>query len=166
MVNKILISSCLIGENVRFDGRNKFINHPIIAQWQQQGRLITVCPEVAGGLGIPRDPCEINGGNGLDVLKHHARVLSNHGIDHTDNFITGANHALELAQRYSIKIAIFKKNSPSCGNHQIYDGSFSGITIQGSGVAAALLQENGIRVFNETELEPAVQYLSQLEQLI
>lgn len=105
MIEKILISSCLIGENVRFDGRNKFINHPIIAQWQQQGRLIAVCPEIAGGLCVPRAPCEINGGNGLGVLEHRARVLSNQGIDHTDNFIAGANHALKLAQQHSIKIA-------------------------------------------------------------
>ncbi len=164
MSKKILISSCLIGENVRFDGRNKFINHSIIERWQQEECLIAVCPEVAGGLGVPREPCEIIAGTGIQVLQRQARVVSKSGFDHTDNFISGAHFALELAQQHSIKMAILKKNSPSCGNHQIYDGTFSGTAIAGAGVAAALLQENGICVFNETELEQAKQYHTQLAE--
>ncbi|WP_405602660.1 MULTISPECIES: 2-thiouracil desulfurase family protein [unclassified Pseudoalteromonas] len=52
-MEKILVSSCLLGQPVRYDGRGHAILHPQLNLWQKQNRLIVFCPEVAGGLPIP-----------------------------------------------------------------------------------------------------------------
>ena len=160
---KILTSGCLLGLKVRYHGGDAFCDNPIIKKWHQEGRLVAVCPEVSAGLSAPRESSEIVGGTGIDVLRKSAKVLSHAGFDKTGAFIKGANHALSIALKHNIKIAILKKNSPSCGNTTIYDGTFSGKIAAGSGVTAALLAENGIRVFNDDQLNEAFEYLTSLE---
>jgi uncharacterized protein YbbK (DUF523 family) len=163
-MQKILISGCLVGQNVRYDGNNKLINDSLLEKWRQEGRLVSTCPEVSGGLPIPRPPCQIVGeGGGTAVLAGKAKVFSNNGIDRTNEFLAGANIALRIAQQHDIKIAILKASSPSCGNNEIYDGSFSGSKIPGMGVTSALLSQHGVKVFNEDEVGEVEKYLSQLE---
>ncbi|PIZ04916.1 MAG: DUF523 domain-containing protein [Gammaproteobacteria bacterium CG_4_10_14_0_8_um_filter_38_16] len=162
-MEKILISGCLLGQKVRYHGGDAFCDDLIIKKWQQEDRLIAICPEVSAGLSVPRESSEIVGGTGIDVLRKSAKVLSHTGFDKTEAFIKGAKHALTVALKYNIKIAILKKNSPSCGNTTVYDGTFSGTVTAGSGVTAALLKENGMRVFNDDQLHEALEYLIALE---
>lgn len=133
----ILISACLLGCACRFDGRANF-NEDINAL-RQKYKVIIVCPEVDGGLPIPRIPCEIVG----------ERVINKEGEDKTQNFLRGAEIALYQAQKYGASIAILKAKSPSCGSGQIYDGTFTGTLINEDGFTTRLLKKHGIRVYNE-----------------
>ena len=156
MNKKILVSACLLGELVRYN-REILPDCPsILKEWEQAGRLISVCPEILGGLTVPRSPAEIQGGNGKDVLVGKARVMNINGQDVTQSFLAGAREALRLAEENGIEYAILKARSPSCGNKAIYDGSFSGTIIEGQGVTAALLGQSGIQVLNEDDIEKIV----------
>jgi uncharacterized protein YbbK (DUF523 family) len=155
-MNKILISSCLLGNPVRYDGKIKPLQSSLIRLWKNEGRLIEFCPEVAGGLTIPRDPAEITGdGGGGSVLTGSAKVIDITGKDVSAQFIAGAYMALELCKKYHIRIAILTDGSPSCGSTQIYNGKFSKEKVQGVGVTTALLQEYGIQVFSPDNLDAA-----------
>lgn len=112
-----------------------------------------VCPEVAGGLGVPRPPAEIVGG----------RVLTRAGDDVSSAFVAGAQHALELVRRFELRLALLKQRSPSCGSKEIYDGSFSGRVMAGEGLTAALLRANGVEVYDETQLDEVAARLQVLE---
>ena len=152
-MKKVLISACLVGDRVRYDGKRVPLTHPLLNKWHQKGMLVKVCPEVSGGLNIPRPPAQIVNGNGLDVLKGRSQVVNIEGQDVTGPFIKGAEYAFTLARENNIDMAILKEKSPSCGVHQIYDGRFDSHLIPGFGITAALLKQNGIRVFSENELD-------------
>lgn len=152
-MEKILISACLAGDRVRYDGRQIPVTDTRLCQWKKDGRLVAVCPEVCGGLDIPRRPAQIVNGNGLDVLRGCTDVVDIDGQNVTPCFLNGAERTLSLARQFNIGIAILKEKSPSCGVHQIYDGHFTGNLIAGFGVTAAILRENRIKVFSENELE-------------
>lgn len=160
---KVLVSACLLGEKVRYDGKDALIMHPVLARWHQEGRLILFCPEVAGGLPVPRPPAEIVQGNGHDVIAGKSLVMTGKGEDVTRYFIEGARRALSIAIADGVRLAILKEKSPSCGKYGIYDGRFSGNSREGPGVTTAMLQSAGIRVFNENEMEQAEAYLKELE---
>ncbi len=162
-MNKVLVSACLIGENVRYNGRIKHHESNMLADWKLQGRLVPFCPEVAGGLPVPRPCSEILCLDGSTVLHGYARIMNIKGKDVTQYFMTGAQKALELARSRKIKLAVLKDGSPSCGSTYIYDGSFSGVKKPGKGVTTVLLQENSIRVFSEREIPKAADYLKTLE---
>lgn len=162
-MEKILISACLLGEIVRYNAKKIELIHPKLAKWYEEGRLVTVCPEVEGGLPVPRPPAEIEGGDGASVLADYAKVVTKEGEDLTTPFVKGARVALRTARRNRIRIAILKENSPSCGWRFIYDGSFNGTKRQGSGVTATLLDNNRIKVFNEFQIDEAAKYLRKLE---
>jgi len=162
-MHKVLVSACLIGENVRYNGRVKVNESSVLGDWKLQGRLVPFCPEVAGGLPVPRPCSEISGHDGSTVLHGYARVKNIKGKDVTQYFLTGAQKALELAHSRKIKLAVLKDGSPSCGSTYVYDGSFSGIKKPGKGVTTVLLQENNIRVFSEWEISNAVEYLKTLD---
>lgn len=154
MTSNILISACLLGHAVRYDGKGKPLHHPAIERWQLEGRLVTICPEMAGGMPVPRPPAEIeNGASGMDVLEGRARVLEITGADVTDEFIAGANKALAFAKQHGCAYALLIDGSPSCGSIAIYDGTFSGIKHAGHGVTAALLSQAGIKVFSHTDID-------------
>lgn len=163
-MKKILISACLLGQNVRYDGANKLLQNDIIQRWIDQARLIPFCPEVAGGLPVPRRAAEIKQGDGYSVLQGKAEVMNNSGKNVTAEFICGAQQTLAICHKYSIKMAILTARSPSCANREIYDGSFLGNTISGSGVTAALLTQHGIRVYNQHELVDA-EYFMKVEDI-
>ncbi|TRL39320.1 DUF523 domain-containing protein [Rhizobium straminoryzae] len=150
----ILISACLLGQPVRYDGRGKLLSHPALGRWQGEGRLVSFCPELAGGMAVPRPPAEIEaGGTGEDVLAGRARVLEVTGGDVTGVFLAGAEKALSFAREKECAYALLIDGSPSCGSLAIYDGSFSGVKHAGQGVTAALLMRAGIAVFSDREIE-------------
>jgi uncharacterized protein YbbK (DUF523 family) len=151
---KILISACLLGHAVRYDGTGKPLVHPAIERWREEGRLVTICPELAGGMSVPRPPAEIeNGMTGEDVLAGRARVLEITGGDVTAEFVAGARRALDFASQNGCTHALLIDGSPSCGSGLIYDGSFSGRKHAGTGVTAALLASAGIEVFSHIEID-------------
>ncbi|MCY1283168.1 hypothetical protein D9M68_328320 [compost metagenome] len=161
-MHKILVSRCLLGERVRYDGGS---HGPLdlLAQWQAEGRVVPLCPEVAGGLPTPRPPAEIPGGQGAAVLDGTRPVLTDAGEDVSAAFLAGAGQALALVRAHGIRLAVLKARSPSCGNLENYDGSFSGRKVAGEGVTAALLQRAGVQVFNEEQLDAAEQALAALD---
>lgn len=155
---KVLVSACLLGQPVRYDGRAS--GHPDVLQaWQREGRVVPLCPEVAGGLPTPRPPAEIPGGQGGAVLDGDAQVVTIVGEDVSAAFLAGARLALELVRRHGIRVAVLKSGSPSCGNRLVYDGTFSGSKINGEGVTSALLRREGVLVFSELELDEAAKAL-------
>lgn len=161
-MQKILVSRCLLGHRVRYDGG---ASGPFdqLQQWIAEGRVVPLCPEVAGGLPTPRAAAEIPGGQGVEVLDGSARVITTEGEDVSAEFLSGARQALALVQQHGIRIAVLKANSPSCGNLLTYDGTFSGVKVSGEGVTAALLSRHGVRVFNESQLAEAVSALAALD---
>ncbi len=142
-MEKILVSACLLGQDVRYDGGNCLIQSDLIQKWQKEGRLIALCPEMAGGLPAPRPPCEIREG----------RVIDASAQDWTKEFDLGAKQALELVEKQQIKYALMKERSPSCGVNMIYDGTFSSIKIPGQGRTSAALAGIGVQLFSEFQLE-------------
>lgn len=159
----VLLSACLAGQRVRYNAADIGSDAPLISRWQAEGRIIPFCPEVAGGLAVPRPAAEIAGGEGRHVLQGVARVMDTSGADVSAAFISGAEQTLALAKARQIRLAILKEGSPSCGSSLIYDGSFSGQRKAGAGVTAERLRQEGIRVFSELQLDEAEAFLQQLE---
>lgn len=169
------MSSCLVGRPVRYDGAAKPVTDALFERWRAEGRLVPVCPEIAGGLPVPRPPAEITPADASPgttgavpdaepaLLAPGARIMTESGQDVTDEFVRGAHVALETARRAGVRIAILKESSPSCGSRRVHDGTFSGTKVPGMGVTAALLTSAGIRVFSEDELPEAAAYLAELE---
>ncbi|GGH81274.1 uncharacterized protein YbbK (DUF523 family) [Pullulanibacillus pueri] len=147
----ILVSSCLAGLNVRYNGSNSLNER--IQQLIEEKRALPICPELLGGFSTPREPAEIKGGSGEDVLDGKARVIEKSGTDVTDLYIKGAYATLERVRKLGVTAVVLKENSPSCGSTMIYNGDFSGKKVSGNGVTAALLKRNGIQVVSENGLD-------------
>lgn len=160
----ILISMCILGAKVRYNATDSSCADDRIQRWSNEGRLIAVCPEVMAGLPTPRPATEIQAGDGNSVLTGKSTIIDKDKFDYTDAYLRGANIALELVEKHKIRMAILKDGSPSCGRTFIYDGSFSGETKQGIGATTALLEKHGVKVFSETQLDQAEQYLLSIEQ--
>lgn len=165
MKDKILVSACLLGNKVRYDANDVPTESDLLDEWQSEGRLIAFCPEVAGGLSVPRLPAEIQSDDGNAVLDGTAKVFDNQENDVSENFINGAKKALETAQNNNVRVAILKEKSPSCGSSFIYDGTFSSVRKVGQGVTTALLKRNGVKVFSDLEIEKAAKYLENLTEM-
>jgi|SRR5262245_23669650 len=160
---KVLVSSCLLGEKVRYHGGDATCESGILDRWRAEGRLVPICPETAAGLPVPRPPAEIEGGDGHAVLDGSAFVSDSVGADVSVLFVQGADTALQAARSHGARLAVLKDGSPSCGSSYIFDGTFRGQRDHGQGVTAAALSRAGIRVFNERELDDAALYLDGLE---
>lgn len=158
-MERILVSACLLGQPVRYDGRGNLVDHPIWQRWLGENRLLPLCPEVAGGLPTPRPPAELQGQTIAKV-----RVVTQSGEDVTEFFRRGAELAQQIARQHQVRMAILKANSPSCGNEHIYDGHFRGKKIPGQGMTAEHLSRAGVKVFNEHQLAEALEFLSGLEE--
>lgn len=143
----ILVSSCLAGMKVRYNGTDCLDEK--IQKLLNENQAIAVCPELLGGFSTPREPAEIIGGNGEDVLAGTAKVVDRSGTDVTDMYLEGAYITLAKAQEVSATMVVLKENSPSCGSSMIYNGEFKGKKISGNGVTTALLRKNGIEVTSE-----------------
>ncbi|MEH6590938.1 MAG: DUF523 domain-containing protein [Halioglobus sp.] len=157
---KILVSACLLGNRVRYDGEALTLEDAILARWLAAGQVVSVCPEVEGGLPVPRPPAEIVGGAAVKVLAAEAQVIDNNDEDVSGYFVSGAKRALSLCQRHSISVAVLTEGSPSCGSSAVYDGTFSRNRIPGQGVTTALLRSRGITVFSQYELAAADRVLN------
>lgn len=136
----ILVSACLLGVACRYDGVGK--ENKEIMELMKEHHLVPVCPEILGGLPTPRIPSEI---------QPDRKVMMKDGRDVTAEYEKGAREALRLAKLYDCEYAILKERSPSCGYGEIYDGSFSGTKISGNGIAAELLEKNGVKVLGESQ---------------
>lgn len=141
MKENLLVSSCLLGNNCKYNGKNNLNNEVI--RLKEKYHLIAICPETLGGLISPRVPSEIRDG----------KVYSKDNIDVTTMFFMGAEKTLLIAKKYNCTKAVLKERSPSCGVHFIYDGSFGGKCINGLGITAKVLQDNGIEIFSEFDLD-------------
>ena len=161
-MDKILVSACLLGRPVRYDGSAKTVASGILQQWLAEGRLVSICPELSAGFSVPRPPAEIaKSASGRDVLAGAARVIESTGADVTDRYIAGAQAALDLALANGCAVALLVDGSPSCGNSAIYDGTFNNMTHAGAGVTAALLRQNGIEVYAETAIDVLADRMAQ-----
>lgn len=141
MKETLLVSSCLLGNNCKYNGGNNLSEEVI--KLKDKYDIISVCPEVFGGLSVPRISCEIKGD----------KVINKSGIDVTKEFIEGAKKTLDIAKKCRCKKAIFKDKSPACGINYVYDGTFESKIIEGQGIATKLLIENGIKVYSEKEIK-------------
>ena len=139
-MERILISACLVGDNVKYNGGNN--KNPLIDKLLEKYELVPFCPEVEGGLPTPRHPSEQKDGS----------VINDIGENVSDEFLKGAELAYNICLFLKIKKAILKERSPSCGVHEVYDGSFSHKVIEGMGVTAKYLKEKGIVIYNEDEI--------------
>lgn len=170
-MEKILISACLLGQPVRYDGKSLNQQNTQLDIWKKQNRVVAFCPEVVGGLSTPREPAEIIANDvgtyhsqpvdGAAVLKTMAQVKTINGQDVSAEFIKGAQLALKQCQQHNIQFALLSARSPSCGNEKIYDGSFNGQLIDGQGVTAALLTQHGIAVFNQFQFKQLAKALGE-----
>jgi len=140
----ILVSACLAGVKCCWDGENKL--NKKIERLVGEKKAIPLCPEILGGLSIPRAPAEISDGTGIDVLEGKVKVIDKEGKDVTKNLILGAYQVLRIAKENKVKRAFLKSKSPSCGCGKIYDGSFKGRLKRGNGVLTALLKREGIKI--------------------
>lgn len=143
----IVISACLVGEKVRYDGNHKldlFYKNLI-----DEKKAISICPEILGGLQVPREPAEIIGGDGYDVWNDQAKVMTVKGRDVTIQFKEAAKRALSIIKDLNANTVILKSDSPSCGSTVIYDGTFTGNKKEGVGVTTALFTLNDINVYDE-----------------
>ena len=160
---RVLVSSCLLGERVRYHGGDARRDDPVLERWLAEGRVVPFCPEVEGGLGVPRPAAEIRGGDGRSVVEGRAEVVTAAGEIVTEAFAAGARGALETCRRQGVRLAVLTDRSPSCGSTLIYDGTFSGTRRPGVGVTCALLEDHGIAVFAPDALEEARRHLERLE---
>jgi len=159
----ILISSCLLGEDVRYDGDNSAIAYDNTSSFTEkelfmdiicENSVYSFCPEVSGGLPTPRSPAEIISAN------KPFKILTDKNEDVTINFLMGAKNALDICKKENITVALLKSKSPSCGNYEIYDGTFSKKLTKGVGMTVKLLVENDIKVFNEAQIIELAKYLN------
>ena len=137
---KIMVSACLLGQNCKYNGGNNYCDK--VASFLEGHEVIPVCPEVEGGLPVPRIPCEI-----VDGI-----VTNKQGESKDKEFRSGAKKCLQKAIAEKVDLVILQSRSPSCGVKQIYDGSFSGRLIEGQGVFAELLNKHGIKTMDLSDL--------------
>jgi uncharacterized protein YbbK (DUF523 family) len=148
---RIVVSACLAGVACTHEAEAKTREWAV--QLVASGRAVLVCPEVAGGLPIPRPAAEIVDGDGADVVAGRARVVSEEGSDVTENYLAGARVAVEAARGAGARLAVLKARSPSCGCGEIYGGGFIKNVREGDGVAAAMLKGEGVEVVSDDEVE-------------
>ena len=146
---KVLISACLLGDNVKYSGGNNLTPKLVTLLKKYNVDIVKVCPECFGGLPIPRVPSEIK----------ENKVFSKDNRDVTEEFLIGAEKTLKIAKENEVNFAILKKRSPSCGSTYIYDGNFSGKIIEGQGITTRKLSEENIKIFSEENLEEIKKYL-------
>lgn len=141
---KIGLSACLLGIKCNYKGKDSLNKEALKLFRENYG--ICVCPEIIGGLSTPRVACEIQGGDGCDVLDGKTKVMGKDGKDYTKEFVKGAKKAVNLLKKNNVRNIYLKANSPSCGVKKIHDGSFSNKFIKGFGVFSAQLKKEKINI--------------------
>ena len=137
---KILVSKCLTGCPCRYDGKS--CPSEKVNEFLKGHTVFAVCPEQDGGLSTPRSPAERIGD----------KIIAKSGVDVTNEYLLGAQKALELAIKEKVDLCLLKAKSPSCGTGMIYDGTFSGNLIEGNGVTSELLTKHGFKVITENDI--------------
>ena len=140
---KILVSACLLGENCKYSGGNNF--NQAVADFVKDKEVVTICPETLAGMGCPRPPIEIVDGVLMDYYGNNVDAVMRKAVD----------RAMEFVRKEEVCCAVLQSRSPTCGVNQIYDGSFSGKLIQGSGIFAQALRDAGYRVIDAEDLAKA-----------
>lgn len=153
--HKVLISACLMGQKARFDGQQKLVRNAFLKALSKADKLSIICPELAGGLPVPRPAAEIN---------TNGAVITTDGNDVSPAFTTGALSTLQQYRSSGAVLAILKEKSPSCGSQQRYSGNFDGVLINAMGITAALLQQHDVPLFNEHQLDAAQHYYHSLKR--
>ena len=146
----ILVSACLLGISCKYNGDNNESEQ--VRKYLKDKEFILVCPEQLGGMSTPRDPSEIIYLDNDDIIEGKTRVINNNNLDVTKQFKKGALETLKIANMYGCKKAILKEGSPSCGSSFVYDGTFTGKKVNGSGVTTSLLRQNNIVVISEKDI--------------
>lgn len=141
-MKRLLVSACLLGTDCKYSGGNNALEPETLRALKEKWTLVPVCPETAGGLGVPREPSERRG----------ERVVSCRGRDVTAAFSSGAETACQLCERFGCAAALLKEKSPSCGSGTIYDGSFSGTLTAGDGLTAERLRALGVTIVGESRV--------------
>ena len=142
-MERVLVSACLLGSQVRYNGSYRLDNHPVLTRWQAEGRVVQICPEVAAGFSTPRPPAELRG-TGDAVLHGQGQVVEQTGNDVTALYLEAGQIALELARETGCRYAVLTEGSPSCGSSFVYDGSFSGKRVPGRGTTTAPASTNSL----------------------
>ena len=137
---KILVSACLLGENCKYNGGNKYSS--AVAEFVKDKEVLTICPEMMAGMGFPRTPIEIVDGVVMDRKGNNVDAAMREAVE----------RAMELIRKEEIQCAILQSRSPTCGVNQIYDGSFSGKLVSGSGLFAQALKDAGYRVMDAEDI--------------
>ena len=138
---RILVSACLLGENCKYNGGNNY--NPAVAEFVKDKEVLPICPEMMAGMGCPRIPIEIVEG-----------VLMDRDGNNVDAAMRNAvAQAMDMIRKEDIECAVLQSRSPTCGVNQIYDGSFTGKLIEGSGVLAQALKLTGYRVVDAEDIK-------------
>lgn len=137
---KILVSACLLGRNCKYNGGNN--RNQKVLDFLQGHEVVAVCPEVAAGLGVPRTPVEIV--NGV--------VRDREGNSYDDALRDAVAGILQQIKQLHIDCAVLQSRSPTCGVNQVYDGTFTGTRVAGSGVLAQALKDAGYQVIDAEDL--------------
>ena len=151
-MEKILISACLVGDKTRYDGKGHY--NPLIEKLLERFELVPFCPEVEGGLSVPRERSEIK----------NEKVLTESGRDVSFQFRNGAEKAYNICLYLGIRYAILVDRSPSCGSTQVYDGSFKGRLTNGEGVTTRYLKSKGIKIIPDTKIQDFLNHLEEKEE--
>ena len=141
----ILVSSCLLGINCKYNGKNNY--NEKIEKILENNKVLPLCAEQLGGLPTPRIPSEIK------IINGEKKVFNKLGEDVTENFYKGAEEVLKMVKKFNIKKAILKEKSPSCGKGKIYSGNFDETLVDGNGILTDLLIQNGVEVYTLEEYE-------------
>ena len=139
-MTKILVSGCLLGENCKYNGGNNY--NPRVVEFLKGKEVISICPEMMAGMGCPRNPIEIVDG-----------VLTDCHGKNVDSLIRKS--VMEIMERIrdeEIQCAVLQSRSPTCGVNQVYDGTFSGKLIPGSGIFAKSLMDAGYLVIDVEDI--------------
>ncbi len=141
---KYIVSACLAGDKCRYDGNTNRVD--MITDLVENGSAFPLCPELLGGLTVPRPRCEMKRRDDGSI-----EIVGEDNRFYTEDFIRGASAALEIAKMKNITHAVLKSKSPSCGCGLIYDGTFTGKLVDGNGITAELFLKSGITIFTEEE---------------
>ena len=138
---RILVSDCLLGENCKYNGGNNY--NPAVAEFVKDKEVLPICPEMMAGMGCPRIPIEIVDGVLMDRDGNNVDAAMRKAVE----------QAMEMIRKEDIRCAVLQSRSPTCGVNQIYDGSFTGKLIEGSGVLAQALKLVGYRVVDAEDIK-------------
>ena len=139
-MTKVLVSGCLLGENCKYNGGNNY--NPRVVEFLKDKEVISVCPEIMAGMGCPRNPIEIVDGVLTDCHGKNVDALIRKSV----------MEIMERIRDEEIQCAVLQSRSPTCGVNQVYDGTFSGKLIPGSGVFAKSLMDAGYLVIDGEDI--------------